>query len=360
MAKRLLFGLLTITSIFLMTFASAGWFSDLFSKPELSPVDVGVQLTNSPPTIKKIFLPSALGPEYTQPFTGNPGTGFGLFYLGAVVEDANGPADLSQGTALPATSSIYFQMTSPANSINPSITRDALVCDSYACSNPLLGSNCDNPSIQLIYVCTGLFFAIDPPSSYSGASPNENDLWTLQVAAIDLAGNPSPTVSTGDAGFTNLVENSVQINELSAYNLATTALNWNSLSITTTNQPASAPLTIENFGNIPLTTIEITGADLTGTNPINPSATISVSAFSASGSSGGSPDASCVVPGSAVQLQDGAAVTVPGVSIPYTSAGPTTDRDQLFVCAYQQLNNPGILSGPSSTSYGGTWDIVAS
>lgn len=361
MVKKLLVASLIIASIFLITFASAGWFSDLFKKdPGLSPVDVGVELANSPPTVKKLFLPSALGPEYTQPFTGNPGAGFGVFYIGAVVEDANGPSDLAQGTGLAPGTAMLAQIIAPQTSINPSITRTIVACDSYSCSNSTLSSNCDNPSIQLIYVCAGPFLTFDPPSSYSAASPDLRDLWTIQAAAIDLASNPSPTVSTGDVGFDDLLNNSIQINELSAYNLATTALNWNSLSVTTPNQPASAPLTIENLGNVELTTIEITGQDLTGTNPSNPSAILSVSAFSASGSSGGSPDASCVVPGTAAQLQNGATVTIPGVSIPFTTAGPSVDRDNVFVCAYQQLNSPGIISGPSSITYGGTWDITAS
>lgn len=357
MEKKLL--LMSVFSLMLITSASAGWFGDLFNKPDLSPVDVGVELDNSPPTIKKFFIPSALGQEYTQPFTANPGAGFGVYYIGAVVEDANGPSDLLQGTGLSPASSAYFEITSPANSVNPTILRPVVSCDSYNCENPLIGSNCDNPERQLIYVCGGAFLSSDPASSFSGATPNANDLWVIRAQAIDQSGNPSPIVTSGDSGFNSLPGDYVQVNELSAYNLATTALNWNSLSVTTPNQVASAPLIIENFGNVPLTTIEITGADLTGTNPINPSAILSSSAFSVSGSSGGSPDASCQVPTSAVQLTD-STITIPGVSVPYTSAGPATDRDQIFFCAYQSLNSPGIISGPSSSTYGGTWDIIAS
>ncbi|MEK6894079.1 MAG: hypothetical protein AABX10_01305 [Nanoarchaeota archaeon] len=358
MEKKLLLSL-SIFSLTLITFASAGWFNDFFNKPDLSPVDVGVELQNSPPTIKRFILPSSLGPSFTQPFTANPGIGFGAYFVGVVVEDANGPSDLLQGTNLIPSSSAYFEINSPLNSVNPSITRQVLSCDSYLCSHPTLGLNCDNPSKQMMYVCGGSFLPSAPPSSYSGASPNPNDLWTIRAQTIDLSGNPSIIVSSGQTGFNSLPQDYVQINELSAYNLATTALNWNSLSITTPNQVASAPLIIENYGNVPLTTVEITGSDLIGTNPANPSAILSTSAFSASGQSGGNPDASCQVPATAVQLNNGE-VIVPGVSIPYSSAGPSIDRDQLFVCAYQQLNTPGIITGPSSSTYGGVWNVVAS
>ncbi|MGV8131301.1 MAG: hypothetical protein ACP5N7_04350 [Candidatus Pacearchaeota archaeon] len=353
MGKKLLLGL--TFSIFLITFTSAGWFSDLFNKPDLSPVDVGVQLDNSPPTIKRFFSPGSLGQEYTQPFTANPGAGFGVFYVGIVVEDANGPSDLPQGTGLAPASSAYFEIAAPVNSINPSITRPVVLCDSYLCDNPTLGSNCDNPSRQLMYVCAGAFLPSDPASSYSGASPNGNDLWRIRVATIDLAANPSDMVTSGDAGFNSVPGDYVQINELSAYNLATTALNWNSLNINTPNQVASAPLIVENYGNVPLTTIEITGTDLTGTNPVNPSAILSVDAFSASGSSG---QASCDTQSTAAVLRHQTPVGIPGVSIPYTASGPGTDRDEIYVCAFEQLSN--AISGPSSISYGGTWDVVAS
>lgn len=352
--KSLLF--LSVFSILMVGSASAGWFSDLF-KPDLSPVDVAVDLENSAPSIKRFFLPSALGPQYTQPFTGNPGTGFGTFFIGAVVEDANGPADLAQGTGLSPATSAYFEITAPANSVSPSTIRQVLACDSYACSHPQLGSNCDSPARQLIYVCAGAFLSIDPPSSYSGTSPSANDLWTIRGQAIDLASNPSAIATSGQVGFNSLPQDYVQINELSAYNLATTSLNWDALSITTPNQVANAPLIIENFGNVPLTSVQISGADLTGTNPVNPSAILSVEAFSASGSSG---QASCDIDSSAAQLQAGVDVEIPGVSIPYTAAGPATDRDQLFVCAFQSLNTPGIISGSPSVSYGGTWDVIAS
>lgn len=349
---------LVVSCLMLVSFASAGWFNDFFNKPDLSPVDVGVNLANSPPSIKKFFLPSALGPTYTQPFTANPGIGLGIYYIGAVVEDANGPSDLPQGIGISSASSLYIEITSPLNSVNPSITRPTILCDSYLCSDVTLGSNCDSPSTQLIYVCGGVFLPQDPPLSYSGASPDARDLWAIRAMATDLAANPSQVVTSGDTGFDSLPGDYIQINELSAYNLATTALNWNSLDINTPNQVASAPLTIENYGNVPLTTIEITGADLTGTNPINPTARLSVNAFSASGSSGGSPDASCVVPTTATQLQAGNPRTIPGVSVPYTSAGPATDRDQIYVCAYQTIST--AITGPSSLSYGGTWDVVAS
>ncbi len=353
MEKKLLLSL--TFSIFLITFASAGWFSDLFNKPDLAPVDVGVELDNSSPTIKRFFSPGVLGQEYSQPFTANPGAGFGAFYVGIVVEDANGPSDLPQGTGLSPTSSAYFEIAAPVNSISPSITRPVIFCDSYLCDHPTLGSNCDNPSRQLMYVCGGGFLPSDPASSYSGASPNANDLWRIRVATIDIAGNPSEMVTSGDPGFNSLPGDYIQINELSAYNLATTALNWNSLNINTPNQVASAPLIVENYGNVPLTTIEITGTDLTGTNPVNPSAVLSVDAFSASGSSG---QASCDTQSTAAQLRNQVEVAVPGVSIPYTAAGPATDRDEIYVCAFEQLSN--AISGPSSISYGGTWDVVAS
>ncbi len=354
MDKKLSVGLI-ISCFILVSFSSAGWFSDLFNKPDLSPVQVGVDIENSPPTITKFFSTSSLGPIFAQPYTANPGAGFGAFFVGIVVEDANGPSDLPQGVGIAPTSSAYIEINSPLNSINPSIVRPVITCDSYLCDHPNLGSNCDNPSRQLMYICGGIFLPQDPASSYSGASPNSNDLWTIRAIVTDLAGNPSAVVRSGDSGFNSLPGDYVQINELSAYNLATTALNWNSLSITTPNQVANAPLIVENYGNVPLTTIEITGADLTGTNPVNPSAILSVEAFSASGSSGA---ASCAAGSTAAQLRAAVAVPIPGVSVPYTSAGPATDRDEIHVCAFQSLNT--MISGPSSSSYGGTWDVVAS
>jgi hypothetical protein len=355
MGKKLFFVL--SLSILLISVVSAGWFSDMFKKdPSLAPVDVGVNLANSPPEIIKFIDVSALGPEYAQPFTANPTLGFGAAYLAAVVQDRNGLSDLAQGVGISPFSSIYFEVKSPTNSIVPEVTRSSISCDSYECNNPLIGSSCSNPAIQRIFVCIIPFLPNDPASS---GTSDPRDLWTIQAQAIDLAANPSTIINSGDSGFDNLPTDYMQLNELSAYNLANTALNWNSLSITTPNQVASAPLTIENFGNVPLTTIQITGSDLLGTNPSNPSAKLSVTAFSASGSNGGSPDAFCVVPSQAVALTTGT-VTVPSVSVPYTGAGAVADRDDIYICARQALNTPGILSGPSSISYGGTWDIIAS
>lgn len=354
MDKKLYLGLV-FSCFVLISFSSAGWFSDFFNKPDLSPVQVGVDIENSPPTIKRFISTSSLGQTYTQPFTANPGAGFGAFFVGIVVEDANGPSDLPQGVGMTPTSTAYIEITSPTNSVNPSITRPVILCDSYLCNHPTLGANCDSPSRQLIYVCGGVFLPQDPASSYSGASPNSNDLWKVRAIVSDLAGNPSPIVASGDSGFNSLPGDYVQINELSAYNLATTALNWNSLSITTPNQVANAPLVVENYGNVPLTTIEITGSDLTGTNPVNPAAILSVDAFSASGDAG---QASCDVESTARELRAETAVAIPGVNVPYTSAGPAVDRDEIYVCAFQPLNTK--ISGPSSSSYGGTWDVVAS
>jgi hypothetical protein len=355
MEKKLSVGLI-VSCFILISLSSAGWFSDFFNKPDLSPIQVGVDIENSPPTIKRFFSAPSLGPLFVQPYTANPGAGFGAFFVGVVVEDANGPSDLPQGVGLIPTSSAYIEINSPVNSVNPSVIRPVIACDSYLCDHPTLGSNCDNPSRQLMYVCGGVFLPQDPASSYSGASPNGNDLWDIRAVVADLAGNPSTQVRSGDSGFNSLPADYVQINELSAYNLATTALNWNSLSITTPNQVANAPLIIENYGNVPLTTIQITGEDLTGTNPLNPSAILSVEAFSASGSSG---IASCgVETATAEQLRAETAVLIPGVSVPYTSAGPATDRDEIYVCAFEPLNT--MISGPSSSSYGGTWDVIAS
>jgi hypothetical protein len=360
MVKKGLVLFLFIFSILLISTVSAGFFGNFFksNKADLSPVDVDLTLGNSPPEVKRFFLlPIGLGSPSQQPF--NPIAGAAqTYYLGFVVEDVNGKDDLPQGPTLTSSSSVSATITAPVNSINPLITSPINSCSSRDCLDPLVSAFCNNPPLQVAYICQGIFVYSDPPSTFSGASPNANDLWTIEATAHDLALLPSPTVTSGDIGFDTLPDDYVQINTLSAYDLGTAAIDWTALSITTPNQPATAPIAISNYGNIPLNTLEVTGSDLTGTNPINPSAILSISAFSASDSTGGTPDASCVVPTTATQLTT-TPITIPGVSIPYTAQGSIIDQDNLYACVYQALNSPGILTGPSSITYGGIWDLTA-
>src|SRR3989344_2592670 len=104
MKKSILVAFLLISSILLISIAKADWMDEFFGPkvdPSLSPVDVGVTVENSFPSIKRFFLiPASVGPTTQQPFTPLiiPGTGGGgEWYIGLVGEDPDGANDLPIG-----------------------------------------------------------------------------------------------------------------------------------------------------------------------------------------------------------------------------------------------------------------------
>ncbi len=341
-------------------FANAGWLSNFFGKePELSPVNVNVGLaTNSPPVIVKFFEPPV---PLNPPFNLIAGTTSPI-YVGFVAQDANGASELPGTNGLSTNpGDVNGVIESPFNSMvgTPPIQHLLDFCTAFDCAiTPVPVCDTGSYAIQKAYVCQFTMSYSDPPSTFSTLNPNANDLWKIQLSVRDLPGIVSPAVTSGDIGFAAMPQDYLQINGLSAYNIpSTSSISWTSLSMTASNQPAVGPITIENYGNLPLGTTQITASNLNGV--INPAARLSASAFSSSGSTGGAPLAECDVPAQAVQLQPGVTVTIPGVNIPYTRQGASIDKDNAYFCAYQPLNTPGILTG-SDNSFNGIWTIVAS
>ena len=366
-SKRYLFIVsFIILAVLAVQFANAGFLDKFFGRePELGPVGVDVSLGNSPPFIAKYFLIPL--PPLNQPF--NPIAGSTTTaYIGFVAQDPNGANDLPTMSGSVA-GIVAGGIGAPVNSPSPanSIIRVLNSCTSYDCTTGAPGPPgqffaCDTPQLanQKAYVCDATMTYSDPPSL---STTNANDLWRISIAINDLGAGTgtiaaSPSVVSGMPGFANIPNDYLRYNALSAYNIPLgSTISFTALLLTTPNQPAASPIAIENYGNVPLPTTQITGSNLIGAN--NPTATLSTAAFSASGSTGGAPPSECNVPTTAVQLQAGIAKTIPGVSIPWTSAGAAVDRDTSYYCANQALNTPGILTG-TDTQFAGTWTITAS
>lgn len=355
--KRLVFFaviiLLTISSIAL---SRASLLDKILGRePELGPVNVNVGLGNSPPFIVRFFEgPGAIAPPYNL-IAG----GISQAYIGLVAQDPNGEADLP--TTITIGTDINGGIQAPASSVNPGIIIQTNGCLAFNCATGFGGAPVPycTPgayNLQKAYICGFTMTYSLPPSTFSAATPSINDLWKAQFVIRDLQGALSPAVITGDPGFNNLPADGVRVNALSAANIPVgSSINWVALSLTTPNQAATGPINIQNYGNVPLTTTQVTGANLAGTT--SPTASLSISAFSASGNNGGVPPAQCVVPSTATQLTT-TALTIPGVSVPYTASGALVDNDNIYFCAYQTLNTPGILTG-TDTSFTGTWQITS-
>ncbi len=361
-SKRVLFLASTLAIIIISSqFANAGWLSNFFGKePRLSavPVTVGV-VTNSIPSIVRFFEPPT---PWNPPFDLVMGTTSPV-YVGFVAQDTNGANDLPGANGAQIfPGDVNGVIQSPFNSVVGTAIQPLLdFCTAFDCTTAgNLVPACDpsNYAIQKAYICQFTVAYSYPHSTFSTLNPNANDLWKIQLSVRDLQQAVSLPATSGDVGFTTMPQDYLRINGLSAYNIPpSSSISWTGLSMTASNQPAAGPITIENYGNLALGTTQITASNLNGAT--TPSARLSASAFSASGSTGGASPAECDVPTQAIQLQPGITVTIPGVSIPYTAQGASVDKDNAYFCAYQSLNTPGILTG-SDSSFSGTWTIVAS
>lgn len=340
------------------SFTHAGIF-DIFKKePSLGPVNVNVNLANSPPTIVKFFtIPST--PPFTQPYNLVAGS-TSTAYFAFIAEDLDGANDLPTLSASGAGTSVVGGIGAPPSSVNPLIVHGITACTSFDCTTGAPGPPgqffaCDPSklSIQKAYICDVSMTYSDPPST---STTDANDLWGIGVGIIDNGGLQSTTIFSGTPGFDNVPNDYIQINPLSAYNIQVgSTISWSSLSLTSTNQPAAAPITVENYGNTPFTNTEITGSNLIGAT--NPSASIGIDAFSASGNTGGSPSSECNVPTSATQLQNSIPIQIQNGGLPYSASGATTDKKNIYACAYQSPST--YLTGVDS-SFTGVWQVTLS
>ena len=354
MKKRvyLLVASILVISIISAQFADAGFF-DIFRKkePNLAPTNVPINVNvdapvnppvNNAPIIKR-FIP--LGPQSLT-------NGYAL--IGFLAEDADGSADLPN--ALTIGTNILGGVRTPVNSITPNVDYLFNQCSAIDCNNPAYTSLCDSTNLinQKLYLCSTILPSHVPPST---STIDPNSLWKISAIIADNQGAQSAIALSGNPGFTSTPDQFLQINALISYDIATTSsISWPaSLSRTASNQQANSPITLTNTGNVPFNSITITGGDLIGTT--NPTASLSISAFSASPSFGGVDIlAQCDVPATATQLTVGV-TTILGANIPYT--GISGASSNLYFCAYQSLNTPGILTG-TDTSYSGQWTITAS
>jgi hypothetical protein len=362
------FALLILT----LNISSASFFSNFFNKdPELGPVPVTIDLANSPPQIVKFWrvndVPLLTGAPFNlpqQPFN-LVAQGTTDLNIGFIAEDPDTASDLPNlNLGSSPIGIIGGGIQAPASSVNPSYQLAINSCTSIDCTTGQTPGGipttapfpaCDPTKLanQKAYFCTIPAIYYSPPSTSTTVA---NDLWRIGVTILDISGAISPTVTSGiSTGFQNTPNDFLRINSLNAANpVSGSSINFPSLSLTIPNQPASAPFIVENLGNTPLPTNTISGMNLIGT--INPSASIAVSAFSASGNSGGSTPAQCIVPGSASALIHNSNVLIPNGGVPYTAQGSSIDRKNIFACAYLTP----ILSGGTDSQFSATWTVTLS
>jgi hypothetical protein len=360
-SKRLINYSIVFFSILILStqFTNAGFF-DLFKKPDLGPVDVNVDLQNSPPIIAQLFeIPASYGqPSFVPPFTLTPASTNNLVYIGILAEDPNGETHLPDMVGAPVAGIIGGGIGAPLTSVNPSLTYAFGSCTSVNCQTgvPIQASPlavCNNPTLQKVYVCDVDLPYYAPPS---GSQTVPNELWRVSASITDSQGATSPVITSGDPGFTTAPDNYIRINSLTAANPQVgSSFDISGVSLTGTNQPATSPVTLENLGNSPLTTTDVIGFNLIGSN--DPTATLDVGIFSVGPTSGGSPPAECDVSGgTAFQLSDGATVNIPGLGIPYTAQGASIDNTNIYTCVNLDITASSALTG-TDTSFTSTWQI---
>ncbi len=355
-----------IISVFFgcLALSTAGLF-DIFKKdPDLSPV--GAELTVNPnvaPVITKFIDMSSFYPQPIDPNIGNypsPAT----FSIAFVVRDDNGVYDLPNPDASGATPNIGGAIRTPVNSIiSNTRTLPITNCISVSCANALVPPGaCEGgagSTTEYAYICSGNINYNDPSTPYSGASQNQNDLYTLEAWVSDINGAQSPLKTSGPLGIgpnpSNLYSDYIQVSAISAPYIPTppspgSSLQWNSLSLNLQNQIASTPIVITNFGNTAFSSTTVTSSDLIGTN--NPSSIIPASSIRLSGLGSG---AECST-STSTQLVANTPINIFSGGLPYTAQGSSVDISSTYGCVSPKLST--VMIGVPDSAYTATWELI--
>ncbi len=215
MKRGYLFFILTIFAVFIISFASANIFSDLWGKvtgkATSGTTALNITVQSNPPTIPYVDAISAANPTES---------GTKAIQFNFTASDGNGPSYLNDTTAKAS-----FQMAGQA-------TRSNTSCLPYAA----VGNNKN-------YTCTIYMWYFDKPGS-----------WTINVSIQDTLGN---YVENSTTTFT--------YNTLTSMTMSPTSLTWSAITLASSNIGSSNnPIIINNTGNKQISNINITAYDLRG------------------------------------------------------------------------------------------------
>jgi len=238
-----------------------------------------------------------------------------------------------------------------------------------------------NYQLQKQYTCDVKMQYYDVPAEGSLPGGADADLWDIYVE-IEDADSLIDNVRSGiisHKGFYDfngvacdgLVERGdcdyIEYMSTSAIDTAGVTVSWTDLFVTAEDTINDAPLTLSNWGNTLVATVDLTGEDLTGVN-IGPSSIMEVEAFSAGIAAGGADTGACDGPSgggagaAGRELIGGAIVNIPR-NVPYTAVGDIVDKEDLHFCIWAAILS-GYLTGPYDSAYSATvsktnnWDVV--
>ena len=369
--------------------------SDLEGELEEQRFDATVTLTNAPARIVA-FRPADDVPDggivgEVQPVAGTTVTARITF----IVEDPNGPVDLP-GLTGPAivvgpvsgVGNVYVTLTAPVNApVGSGVIRVATACTAVECASGT-NPNCNAATVaagdgtdftnQKQYTCdvSMLYYNAPAPGDVNNGATPPGDLWTIHAEIEDAASNQD-TVNSGDTdhgGNPNYDFNGigcagvgdcdyVEYTTVSGVDTATATVAWTGLSVSATDTAADGALSLNNWGNVVITAVDIRSQKLTDATG---NAEMLPAAFSTSSVIGGADSGSCDGPSGgcagagANELVENSFINSLGVAIDYTATG--TDADDAFFCIWAAVD-PVYLSGPIASAYSSTiaktneWDI---
>lgn len=361
---------LVILSILLLVvpMLSAGIFDFFKSGPKESPVDVGVTLANTAPTMVT-FIAVTENPDDVNGVTPagdiqGVATGTVPVTFKFVVEDLNGLADLPglTGPAITEGTNVAVTFTEPTNDATPGTNTISVVggdCTAISCvANP----DCTDQTagtLQKEYSCDIDMNYYDPSSPNAGASAA--DRWTISATVQDV-GLLSATANSGDLGFTTLADNYIFYYDIQGVSAAG-PLNWANLDTGTDDQPSDLGIVLTNVGNIAIADESVTGQNLV--ENLVPANYIEVLAFSAGAALGAADAGACDAVGgggagiAGINLVDNVAQTV---TVPLTFSADGSDTATIYFCAWDALSNGHIFGSPaltyiSNSANSNQWDI---
>jgi len=304
-----------LITIGFVSLGSAFWPFD--DEVQESPFDSTVVVGNELPVIISTDVPDPV-----DPFPGTPVVA-GLSFI---AEDLNG-----QGTIDATTAELYVDGPGPGFYNLEGSCAEAPSCTSCA------GGNKMNVSCSVT-----MEHYYDPGT------------WNIVVAVNDTSGSEAKCgvgVSVVCPSFTYTT--TVELDAQGA------TMNWATLSLSGTDQPADGSLALLNRGNLVANAVDISAFNLFGLS--DNSLSIPSERFSASGyTSGAECDWDVGFTATQLGVSGVPALDIVGINVPY--GPPGSDSNDSYFCIWDSLSDLGLSSQSYSTTepvFGTSWEITA-